>query len=191
MAILVVGATGILRPAVLTLIEREEPVIAVARSRASLAALAEHSDLVTVVSVDATDPGRLDAALASLPPCDAAIVYAPAIGGRATVTGRSGTVDSPVSGAGDSLDVLRHRVDGRVVLLLTSAAAHPGRDHFEVDDLGPWTERLVRLVLGWHGAGVDARWHGPDEVSRAALQALDDGIERVVGRVRPWRDRPG
>ena len=167
MTVLVIGATGILRPAVSSLVLAGTPVVAVARGAD---AMAFAGDSVTPLPVDASDPRALAEALGHQP-FSAALVYAPAVGL-------------------DSLWLVRTTVTGRVVVVLTSASADTGTEHFDVGDLGRPMCDEVRLLLGWHGAGPDIRWHTPAEVSEAALAVLADGQERILGSVRPWRDRP-
>ena len=95
---------------------------------------------------------------------DRAVVYAPAV--------------SP-----ESLPTLTRAVGGRVVLIRTSSAA----------DL-VHREPAIRpdvLQLGWTtGPDDGTRWHTPEEVSAAALEVLRDGRGRVLGRIRPWEERP-
>lgn len=95
---------------------------------------------------------------------DRAAVYAPAV--------------SP-----ESLLTLTRALDGRVVLVRTSSAADPvhGEPAIPPDV----------LQLGWTtGPDGETRWHTPEEVSAAALQVLGDGLGRVLGRIRPWEERP-
>lgn len=74
------------------------------------------------------------------------------------------------------------RLSDRRILVRPSAAADPALvgEHF-----APVTDELV---LGWREGA--SRWHGPHEISAAALLVLDDGHGRVLGQVRPWADRP-
>ncbi|WP_375388078.1 hypothetical protein [uncultured Amnibacterium sp.] len=100
---------------------------------------------------------------------DAAAVYAPAVS-EAT------------------LRRLRAAVSGRLVLVQPSAASAPDADP-------AWARAAeavgaVRVLLGWAGPDGGARWHTPEEIAPAVLAALADGAPRVVGRVRPWSDRP-
>ena len=161
-----VGATGILRPAVASLVAAGRPVVAVARTRASLDELA--GPLVTGLAADRAalpDPGGLVAG------CSAALVYAPAL-------------DDP------SVPAVAAAIPGTVVHVVTSAVATP-RFPDEPWDPGELTssplENVVRLVLGWTRPG---RWHTPEEVSAAALGTLDRRRDCVLGVLRPWSDRP-
>ncbi len=101
MRVLVVGATGILRPAAATLAAEGHRVTGVARDATTVPAG------VTPCSVDAHDPEALAAALGKQV-WDAAVVYEPAI-------------------TADAWAVIERVVEGPVVWVLTSAAAAPDR----------------------------------------------------------------
>lgn len=164
---LVVGATGALRPAAVELARTGRTVIAVCRSAQRLADLAARRPTIRPAPTDYTDPQRL---AEDLPPgpYEAALLYCP---------------HAPVS----ARQVLAERTHGPVVELLTSAVADPGRVglHLELADLP--TVGTVRVLLGWADG---PRWHTPSELSQAALAALADGQDRILGRVRPWEERP-
>lgn len=161
----VVGATGVLRPAAERLVERGVRVVGVARTIAALEAMrGALGDLFSPHPADTTAgcpelPLRLAGALA----------YGPAVGGR-------------------TVAALREATDGTVVLVLTSAAARPGREEWSVTDLPPMPG-VRRLVLGWTASG---RWHDATAISEAALDLLgaDSDEDRVLGVVRPWAGRP-
>lgn len=163
MSVLVVGATRILRPAVLALAADGEGVVAVSRTAADLDVLAAEVAGVVPVPADALDVDGLGAALTELrlrP--TAGLCYLP--GADAAVRRR-----------------LAALVDGPLVQLVPSAWAAPDAQPQDVG--GP------ALQLGW--TGEPARWHTSDEVSAAALDVLRDGRDAVLGRVRPWDERPG
>jgi hypothetical protein len=101
MRVLVVGATGILRPAVVTLTTRGEDVTGVSRGVAGI------PDGARAMAVDARDREALAATLGGRQ-WDRAIVYRNAV--RA-----------------DSLPEIELRVEGRLVLVRTSGAADPKR----------------------------------------------------------------
>jgi NAD(P)-dependent dehydrogenase (short-subunit alcohol dehydrogenase family) len=162
-AVLVVGATGVLRPAVFALARDGRTVYALARPGARLDELVRPH--VEPVAVDYRDVGRLAAAL---PEVDAALLYCPA---------------APPT----SVDVLLHSTDGPVVWLLTSASADPADVGVEFRFGARVAPNVTRVALGWAGG---PRWHTPEEISTAALDALGDGTERVLGAVRPWEGRP-
>jgi hypothetical protein len=156
-ATLVIGATGILRPAAAELVARGGHVVGVSRTGGEVGG-------VVSVAVDATDAAALAAALADLR-WDDALVYAPAVSVA-------------------SLSHVRARTPRRTVLVRTSGAADPAH--------GVLIVPRDTLQLGWTEAATDegARWHTPDEVSRAALEVLASGEAATLGTVRPWSDRP-
>lgn len=48
-----------------------------------------------------------------------------------------------------------------------------------------------RIVLGWTGSATDPRWLTDGEIAEGVLQAMVSGApEAIVGRVRPWSERP-
>jgi hypothetical protein len=181
--VVVVGATGILRPAVQTLATQGRSVLAIARDPAALADLAEElGPLVSTAAVDTRRPQVLARALAS-GRWAAAVAYGPAM-------------------SDDGWADLSAAVEGPVVHLLTSGVAAPesadrGGGHsaaggatFDPNRLGPLPPHSVRLVLGWT---TDGRWHTPSEVSAAAVATLANGsigATSVLGQLRPWSARP-
>lgn len=179
--VLVVGATGILRPAALRLLARGDTVVAVARGRMRLTVLeAEGGRRVEVVPVDVTRDAAVASAVTSgstlAEPLDAAIVYAP----------------RPPA---DTFERVLGRVTGPVVRILTSAQGEPRRADGDEPSAWPWAQEPRRsgerrLLLGWTGSAEAPRWHTADEVSAAALDVLDRGADTVLGRLRPWADRP-
>lgn len=167
-AALVVGATGVLRPAVLDLVGGGTEVIGLARDRGRLAALATACGPgFRPLAVDYTDDAALAGALAEVPApgFSAALLYCP--GAPAT-----------------AVRLLAERVSGRVVCLLTSSWARPGRRR------PAYGVSCVELLLGWAREAAGTRWHTPAEISRAALDVLASGRPGTLGTVRPWRDRP-
>jgi hypothetical protein len=160
--VLVVGATGILRPAVRSLSAAGRHVVAVARSAGDLHQLAVEVRGVVPLAQDCLDPDALGGALSVMGlEVRAGIAYCPAAD-RAVLRGLAAVVGGPL------------------VHLLPSAWAAPGGRRPRV--------RGPVLQLGW--TGDPPRWHTPDEVSAAALAVLASGDDAVLGRVRPWTDRP-
>ena len=104
----------------------------------------------------------------------AAVVYAAAAGAE-LVAGLTGAVE-------------------RLVLVRTSEVADPRSSgtfwQWTPADLPADRPGVTTVVLGWAGAGGATRWHSPAEVSAAAQAALVDGVPRLLGRVRPWGERP-
>lgn len=113
------------------------------------------------IAVDARDVGSLRAALDGRTWSEA-LVYRPAV-------------------SEESLAFLQSTTPGRCVVILTSEVADPlfGEVHVGNDI----------LLAGWT-VSDRARWHTAAEVSDAALQVLEDGTPRILGTVRPWRNRP-
>lgn len=168
--ILVTAATGPLRPAVVELTRRGAEVVALARNVAGLEQLRDETGAVPL-QADWDDPDELRRKLESTAPFDAALLYCPTV-------------------PQESLDALRSVVTGRMVRLLPShSAGQAPSAPFVLADLGPSPQREVRVVLGW-SEGSPARWHTSEELSGAALAALDTGQERMLGVVRPWSFRP-
>lgn len=155
-SVLVIGASGILAPAASVLVERGAAVTGVGRRRPMPARVAG-------LHLDARDAGALASAL-SAGRWDAALVYEPAV-------------------TDESLRSIADAVDGRVVLVRTSAAADP------VHGAEPVLAADV-LLLGWIDDDESPRWHTPQQVSDAALEVLADGRPRILGTVRPWERRP-
>ncbi len=182
--VLVVGGTGILRPAVDALLARGVAVTVLSRSEARLRALPPG---VRGVVGDLDDPAALARALRSSRPAPGAcLAYLP------------GAV--PAGGSDEAVAVLRAAVPGPLVAVLPSAAAAPPS---EIADVQPALARRLAaagvpagdlrvLLLGWTAPGAGPpRWHSPAEVSGAALECLDDPSTQVLGVLRPWADRPG
>lgn len=159
-----VGASGILAPLVAALAREGHTVLGVSRHPAH----AQTADVIMVAADTTTVAGARRTARAG--PFSQAVVYGPAV-------------------SGPSLAELLRQVTGPGVLILTSGAADPAvaRDVARIPD-----QRRPRpgdgvLLLGWT---AQTGWHTPEEVSAAALSALRDGGDHVLGTVRPWRDRP-
>lgn len=155
-SVLLVGASGILAPAASALAKRGAEVAGISRRGHS-------PPSVNGLHVDAHDLPALDAAIGAAR-WTAAIVYEPAV-------------------TAQTLARIADAVDGRVVLVRTSAAADPA--HGIETEVAPDV-----LLLGWVDDGRSTRWHTPQEVSDAALEVLADGAPRILGSVRPWERRP-
>jgi hypothetical protein len=161
--VLVIGATRILRPAVVTLAGGGATVVAGSRSAADLDALAAQVPGVVPVPADGLATGGLGTALTDL--------RLRPTGGLCYLPGADAAVRRQLAAL----------VDGPLVQLLPSAWAAPDAQRQDVG--GP------SLQLGW--TGDPARWHTPEEISTAALDVLHKGRDAVLGRVRPWEERPG
>ncbi len=167
-------------PAVATLLESGRDVVGVARSGDLLATVGQ--DLPTAagqwvpLAHDAADRSfpralrtLLDARRLRL---GAAIVYAPA--------------SSP-----DVMLELTSSWDIPVVEVLTSATGAPrdGQD-WSLSDLAPVGAKRRRLVLGWQVTATGSAWHSPEQISRAALNALWRPGDHLLGVLAPWSKRP-
>ncbi|MEW2165664.1 hypothetical protein AB0912_22105 [Streptomyces sp. NPDC007084] len=185
------GATRVLRPAVATLVERGERVLAVSRTAADLELLgAECPGWVRTLAADCARPDFPSRLRRAVEPAglSGALVYAPAASPHPTTRVPAGLLGGKP-----------------LVLILTSEVAAPkGRDDEEAAfGRGEPPHGLVPpealqgvdvrpLVLGWCASGGAVRWHTPAEISAAALALLDarHSTGGLLGTVRPWADRP-
>ena len=158
---LVIGATGILRPACLDLVRAGRPVLALARDVHRLSDLRRAAGpLLALRSADcrALDSDRLALTGAEgLGPLSGALVYCP-------------------TAPAELLDVVTRATHGPVVWLLTSAGAVAPPDGVVTVKLG-WTTEL----------DGSPRWHTPREVSTIALEALHQNVDRTLGTWNPGR----
>ncbi len=164
---LIVGATGVLRPAVLACVARGWTVVALARDQGRLDDLvAEVGGNVATAAVDVYNAAALTAVLASGSlRSDDAILYLAA------------DDDERENAAADRLSTAAR---GTVVRILTSrwAPTPPAT-------AGRWPTAAGRrhLLLGVAEAHGDApgRWHTPEEISAAALHVLITRSDLVLG----------
>jgi hypothetical protein len=170
--VLVVGGTGILRPAADALAAAGRTVSVVARGAPEPRGALHH------VAADATDAGALEAALEEAVrvrgPLALVVAYAP-------------------FAPPEALGALARRARDVVLHVLPSAVAAPGAAPAEAALRAPRGPGATRaLVLGWAETDDGAtRWHTPAEVSGAALRALAvRGPVSVLGLLRPWARRP-
>jgi hypothetical protein len=179
---LVVGATGILRPATLTLLAHGSRVLAVGRDQSRIDQLRSDtrgpSVELAIVRHDAMAADFVDAIDAALDErgwqLAQAMLYAPA-----TST--------------DLVSRLVERFDPLVVEILTSKTAEPpsAQHEWTIADLPhARSPRHRRLVLGWTRIDGRPAWHTSDQISAAAMGALELPGDRVLGTVHPWSDRP-
>jgi len=188
--VLVVGASGILAPLVHALVSKRSHVVAVSRppgvppapGRGDGAPLGRDDRAPThgsprVIGADTTTLAGAWA-VANCGPLDYAVFYGPAL-------------------TAQTLAVLTNAVRYRAVLVLTSEAAAPTGPGDEGAGLAPLAARYrarpqdAVVLLGWKSVDRGrSRWHTPGEVSAAALEALEGYGDVLLGRVRPWEQRP-
>jgi hypothetical protein len=184
--LLAVGATGMLAGAVETLAARSRTVTLVARGSRRLEALSARIRAAgaapRALALDYREVEPLLAALRgefeSVGPVDRALLW---IHGDAPRTPPAlvALLEETSPGA-------------RVLLVLGSASADPSADlDARLAGLGARRIELRALVLGFAVEGGRSRWLSDDEISAAAVAALD-GEERIriAGTVRPWSARP-
>lgn len=176
---LVVGGTGMLRGATLSLAGQYETVSVVARRAAAMAAPRIHP-----IAVDYRDSAALSAglrdAIARFGPvslCIAWIHSSVAPDAPRIVTGTVGTDPAPC----------------RYFHVRGSAAAGPGRrgpgPRAAIEASGNILYREV--VLGWVVEAGGSRWLTHDEICRGVLQAVAADPPRfIIGTVEPWSSRP-
>lgn len=175
--ILVVGGTGMLRPAVHDLLHAGARVVLVARRPERAEIGAADLERLVPVAADWTDPERLGDAV------------------RESVDGRPITeallwMHTPYDeGVHRVLDPLLS-AEATVVQLWGSAGVDPRHSRPLPEQHGsPRSYRSV--VLGFADTSHGTRWLTDREVSDGALRGLRDTTpEQIVGRVEPWSDRP-
>ena len=176
--VLVIGATGILRPACLDLVGAGRPVLAIARDGQRLGDLRRAAGpLLAHKSADCRVLASIRVALTGaegLGPLSGALVYCPAAPAHL-------------------LDVVTRVTRGPVVWLMTSAgAAAQGSNAQRPASDGESHARapggVVTVKLGW-ATELDGspRWHTPREVSTIALEALHQNMDRTLGTWDPGR----
>lgn len=169
---LVVGGTGILRSAAQTLAERDWLVTVLARRTT------DEPPRQFAAAVDVRDTpalrAALDEAISARGPFDLALVYAPT---------------APAT----SMEAIAGRAEGRLIYVLTTEWGAPETDRAERDAWAPdgAGNLTQRVTLGWTYGVEGARWHTPEEVGPATLDALEHrASETTLGTLRPWSDRP-
>lgn len=184
--VLLVGASGILKPAALYLLGDGLDVIGVGRSRPRLADLSQAVHNVTqsaalhVLQADARESvvareveRLVEQRRLSL---EGVVVYEPA-------------TSEPV------VESLLELSECPVVEILTSRWARPtGDEPWTLHDLPPvdpaHRDRVRRLVVGWRRRNNISSWHDAVQISAAALEALAVPGDQVLGHLSPWSDRP-
>ena len=171
---LVVGGTGILRPAAEELARRGHTVTVVARHPV------DETPQIFAASVDVRSTralkATLDDAIAARGPFGLGLVYAPF---------------APAS----SMEAIAKRSSDRLIYVLTSQWAAPNADRTERDGWAPdgacGRHLTQHIILGWKYGTEGPRWHTPEEVSFGVLAAIEHGShETTLGTLRPWSERP-
>ena len=189
--VLAVGATGMLRPACVALARDASALTAVARTARSLARLGDEL-AGTVVAYRAVplDHRRTDALRSAVR--DAIEAHGPASLILAWVH-----ADSPAAPLALAREAAEASDLVRFVHVLGSAAGDPEAD---LETLAtPFHAvpglQYQQVVLGFEAEGVGpdrrSRWLRDAEISSGVLAAIASRSPlHVVGRIRPWSDRP-
>ncbi len=175
--ILVVGGTGMLRPAVHDLLAEGARVLVVARRPERAATGTSLDDKLRPIVADWTDPSLWQETVRT------------ALGGR--------RLHEALLWAHTPYDQEIHRsLDGMitptatVVQLWGSADANPRSSRAWPEEYQPPRD-YRRVVLGFADSPAGTRWLTDREISEGAINALrEPTAEQVVGRVEPWTDRP-
>lgn len=181
--VLVVGGTGMLAGVVGALLRESLTTVVVSRRPPGPATFGGHvlaEGLLVPVSADYTEPIRFAAALrdtaARTGPFRQAVLWVHAEGRPHAYAAVADTLTD----------------NALVVEVLGSSAAAPTAPAPRPPKALSRT-RHRSVILGFTGHGSDTRWLGHEEISEGVLTALrspeDSGLH-VVGRVRPWEDRP-
>lgn len=184
-AILVIGGTGMLRPAVTSLVNRGMTVLVVARRPHRGAPQKPSMGLHIPVEADWNDPKTLAQRVQA--------VLEDRLTPRPMVQGAIIWIHSPYRQA--VLDQLEHVLspEARLLQLWGSAAQDP-RQVMAAEDhtVRSWDTR--HLFLGYQRDDGVSRWLTSLEVSQATLHAWDDeskGNHRfIAGELDPWSHRP-
>lgn len=175
--VLVIGATGVLRPSVRQLVSHPRSVVAVARSQRKLDQLADdlRSPWLRTLAHDARDPVLPDV-LDKLQHQEQITVTDALVYGPATTSA--------------VIERLADRIPGTVVEILTSHAANPA--HRERWDARPPVRRTNhrRLLLGWQHVDGKCQWHDSARISESSLAMLTGRSDQILGTVTPWSERP-
>lgn len=183
--VLVVGGTGMLAGVVRELVRVGHPVAVVARRRQSILGVGESCaapGLVDPVVADYAEPDDLRVKLRRL----------------SEERGQFGLavrwVHPPHRDSVHSVLAEVLPAHAAVLDVLGSGAADPARSAESEEPpevLRSLSLRYGRVVLGFADGPAGTRWLTHDEISAGVLTAVRDFRETsVVGRVRPWSDRP-
>lgn len=181
--IVVIGGTGMLRPAVHRLVADGGHVVVVAR-RPQRAFTGEPAPWqasggqLVPVTADWADPGHL---------ADEVAVATEGVAARAVIAWIHGPYHEDVLAALD-----RTLARTAVVVQLWGSALGDPTEGPAPPAMAASPRSYRRVVLGYVREGSRSRWLTDEEISAGALRALDDPSPvQVVGQVTPWSQRPG
>ncbi|KXL49219.1 MAG: hypothetical protein FE78DRAFT_86396 [Acidomyces sp. 'richmondensis'] len=171
--VLVLGGTGMLLPALRSLLDREYTVIAVARQPERAG---QHPRLIKL-QADWGDPKNLAAELMA------------ALGDERPSRALLWIHSRYSAAVHTALDALL-ATDAIVVHLCGSSSHDPRNDPVPQPYLAP--RQYCRVVLGFErSCSSVTRWLTDEEISDGALRAFDNpGSLHVVGQLDPWEDHP-
>lgn len=175
--VLVVGGSGMLRPAVHHLLGEGARVAVVARRPERAATGTDRDRRLVPVAADWAEPRQLVSRVVA---ARGDRLFAQAIL----------WVHSPF---GDALhpELASLLADDAVVVQLWGSARRDPPQDIDVPTAYAPPRRYRRVVLGFTDGPAGTRWLTDEEVSRGAVRALTDQEPvQVVGRVEPWSDRP-
>ncbi|WP_052809871.1 Rossmann-fold NAD(P)-binding domain-containing protein [Streptomonospora alba] len=175
--VVVVGGTGMLRPAVHELLRTGARVVCVARRPERAERGAPDTGELVPVPADWAAPRELGEAVKG------------AVEGRRVAEALL-WVHTPFDEGVHAALVPLLSADATVVQLWGSSGVDPRRSRPEPTHYAP--PRSYRsVVLGFADTGRGTRWLTNQEISDAALRGLRDSEpKQIAGRVEPWSDRP-
>ncbi|HIW99612.1 MAG TPA: hypothetical protein H9871_05665 [Candidatus Nesterenkonia stercoripullorum] len=175
--VLMVGATGMLRPAVHALTHRGHSVTAVSRQPGRATPPSTIPGEFTAVSADWRDPESLtdavaDAAHGHLFPTAVVWVHSPYRVAVMRGLARLLTADA-------------------VVVQVWGSASHDPRDVLDSQGVDLPGRTMCHVMLGYVRLAGISRWLSSAEISDGVVHALDAAEPvHVVGRIDPWQQRP-
>lgn len=183
--VLVVGGTGMLAGAVRELVRRGHPTAVLARDATRLHDLAE----------SATGPGEVVPVQTNYAAVDDTRAK---LAGAVGELGRFGAVvlwvHTPFRARVHTLVGDACLAEEALVVDVLGSAGRPPRE-IQPEVPEPFRRPGVtyrQAVLGFTDGPAGTRWLTDTEISKGAIAAFDGpGESTVVGRLHPWRDRPG
>lgn len=178
--LLIIGGTGMLAAASKRLVARAQQATLVARGRDGLQRIAQSGEArILAIDYHHTDAliDELRTARSEDGPFDLVLLWMHSSAER--------SFDAVVDFLGEQVEACR------VFDVRGSASADPA---CEVDRRRGYADGRVdyrRVVLGYVREQGVSRWLTYDEICTGVLRAIADGAEEwVVGKVRPWEERP-